>query len=339
MVAFFARRLLLASVVLGCVSFGTFALIATRFSSTCTSEYTPVGEAYPPLAGTVGQATTLYWRWVRGIPSGGSFGEVCNGQTTAQIGPAFLHTAALLTATAVLVVVFALAVGTLAATRAGTALDTTLRGLSYAAWGIPPFVLALLLQQLVIHANSSGVHWFAANGWLGTCWSLPGSFLHRCEPTGHGLSRIVELVRHLTVPAISLSVAFIGTHSRYLRSSLLVALQAPYTTTARAKGLPERRVVVLHALRNSLATFISALLLDFGAIFGAAMAVDAIFNLGGLGSLLLTEIAGIGAGDGPRFLNAYAIESLLAVTAAMVIAASMLAEIAVAALDPRVKLR
>jgi peptide/nickel transport system permease protein len=150
---------------------------------------------------------------------------------------------------------------------------------------------------------------------------------------------VLDVLRDIAVPAVALAVAFVGLHSRYLRSSLLVALNAPYSTTARAKGLPERTVVFRHALRNSLATFTSALLLDFGAIFGAALAVDWVFRLNGVGTLLITEIAGIGGGDGPRFLNPYAIETLLASTAALVVVSSVLAELIVAWLDPRGRLR
>ena len=317
MAGFLARRLLLGIGVLLAVSFGTFALISTKFSSQCLSRFTPTGVANPPLASNVGQATRLYWDWLGGIPSGRSFGTVCGSLPVAErLGPAFGHTAALLAATGVLVVVFALAVGTVAATRAGSALDAGLRGFSYAAWAVPPFVLALVLQSVLAWAaRSHGFTWFPLAG-----WSSGGAF---------------GVLRNVTIPAVSLAFAFVGLHSRYLRSSLLVALNAPYTTTARAKGLPERTVVLRHALRNSLATFTSALLLDFGAIFGAAMAVDAVFHLDGLGSTLLTEIAGVGGGDGPRFLNPYAIETLLAAAAAMVIVASLLAEVTVSILDPR----
>lgn len=336
--SFLARRLLLGVGVLATVSYGTFALMATKFSSTCVSAFTPTDEFAPPLAKTVRQASTLYWGWVKGIPSGRSFGQVCNGQTAQQLGPAFTRTAALLFATALIVVVAALAIGTIGATRAGSAVDGTLRLLSYAAWAVPPFVLALLLQSVLLWANGRGFHAFAAGGWLGTCLIPAGSFVPVCQPSGHGLHRVVEIFRHLTIPALSLSVAFIGIHSRYLRSSLLVSLRATYTTTARAKGLPERTVVLRHALRNSLATFTSALLLDFGAIFGAAMAVDAVFHLNGMGSLLIAEINGIGGGDGPRFLNPYAIETLLAAAAALVVVASVASEIATAAFDPRSRL-
>ena len=316
---------MLAVGVLAAVSFGTFALIATKFSATCTSRFTPTNEFAPPLASTVRQASILYWGWVKGIPSGRSFGSVCNSSVTGQIGPAFAHTALLLGATAVLVVCFSLLLGTLAATKAGSALDGGLRGFSYAAWAVPPFVLGLMLQSVFRWAGSRySVHWLGIEGW---------------PQGGSGIHQATEVARTLVLPAVALSVAFVGLHSRYLRSALLVALNAPYTTTARGKGLPERQVVFRHALRNSLATFLSALLLDFGAIFGAAMAIDWVFSLHGLGMLLLNEIAGIGGGDGPRFLNPYAIETLLSAAAMLVIASSLVAEVTVAWLDPRARLR
>lgn len=339
MTAFLVRRLLLAGAVLIAVSLGTFVLMATKFSSTCTSAYTPIGLAAPPLASNAGQAASLYWDWLKGIPSGRSLGTVCGGGTAAQVWPAFAHTGALLGATAVLVVFFSGLLGILAATRAGSALDGLLRAFSYAAWAVPSFVLALALQSILRWAGTRyGFHWFALSGWPASCLTPSGSFV-ACGPTGGALHHSVEIVRHLVVPAVALSVAFIGLHSRYLRSALLVALSAPYTTTARAKGLPERTVVLRHALRNSLATFTSALLLDFGAIFGAAMTVDWVFGLNGMGTLLLVEIGGVGGGDGPRFLNPYAIETLLAGAALLVVSASVVAELAVASLDPRARLR
>jgi ABC-type dipeptide/oligopeptide/nickel transport system permease component len=97
--------------------------------------------------------------------------------------------------------------------------------------------------------------------------------------------------------------------------------------------------VLHHALRNSLATFTSVLLLDFGALFGAAMAVDWVFHLNGLGTLFISEIGGVGSGDGPRYLDAYAVESLLTVAAALVVTSGVLAECAVAWLDPRARVQ
>lgn len=337
--AFLARRLLLGVGVLAAVSYGTFVLIATHFSATCMSVYTPTRQ-FPPLAANAADATKLYWTWVKGIPSGASLGPICGGEgLRAQVWPAFLHTAALLAGTALVVVIFALALGTLAAARAGSWLDVVLRTIFYALWAVPAFVLALVLQSVFHWASARyGFNWFGLAGWPASCLGPSGNF-YPCGPAGSTTHHLLEVVRHLVLPTVALAVAFIGLHGRYLRSSLLVALNAPYATTARAKGLPERRVIIRHALRNSLATFVSALLLDFGAIFGAAMAVDWVFQLNGLGTLFITELGTGGTGDAPKFLNPYAVETLLATAAAIPIAASLLAEVCVAWLDPRMRLR
>jgi peptide/nickel transport system permease protein len=340
MMGYSIRRLLLSGGVLLAVSLGTFVFIATRFTPTCYSRYST--GALPTLASTPGQATVLWWGWLKGVPTGRSFGQVCGANIGAPLWPAVAHTAALLAGTALLVVVFSLALGTISATRAGSAFDVALRGFSYAAWAVPAFVLALALQSVFNWAGQRyGLHPFGTNGWPGSCLgqggvALPSSL---CAPGPTGVTYAADVVRHLVLPAVALAVAFIGVHSRYLRSSLLVALAAPYTTTARAKGLPERLVVMRHALRNSLATFTSALLLDFGAIFGAAMVVDWVFQLNGLGTLFITELSGFGAGDSARSLNPYAIEALLGLAALFVIASSFVAEVAVAAFDPRGQLR
>lgn len=340
MIAFTVRRLLLSGAVLLAVSLGTFVFIATRFVPTCYSRYST--GAIPTLASTPGQATVLWWGWLKGVPSGRSFGQVCGSDIGASLWPALGHTAAFLAATALLVVAFSLLLGTVGARRAGSAFDVTLRGFSYAAWAVPAFVLALGLQSVFNWAGRTyGFHAFGTSGWPGSCLGQGGIILgsSECGPPSSGFGHVADVARHLVLPAVALAVAFIGIHSRYLRSSLLVALAAPYTTTARAKGLPERLVVWRHALRNSLATFTSALLLDVGAIFGAAMAVDWVFQLNGLGTLFIDEIAGFGAGDSARSLNPYAIETLLMFAAIFVVISSFVAEVAIASFDPRARLR
>ena len=69
----------------------------------------------------------------------------------------------------------------------------------------------------------------------------------------------------MTLPAVAVALGFIGAYSRYLRSALIVTLDAPYTVVARGKGLPERLVVRRYALRNALVPFTTVIALDFGA--------------------------------------------------------------------------
>jgi peptide/nickel transport system permease protein len=130
-----------------------------------------------------------------------------------------------------------------------------------------------------------------------------------------------------------LAAGFVGLHARYLRTSLVVALAAPYATTARAKGLSERNVVLRHALRNSLVTFAAAVLADFGAVFGAALAIDAIFRLNGLGTLFISTL-----NPNVPVLDAYQLQLLLLMTGVLLLASSLLSELAVVWLDPRARL-
>lgn len=337
MIAYILRRVALTVGVLLAVSYLTFVVVATQFSATCYSQYTPTG-AFPPLAGSIGEASRLYLDWLKGIPSGHSFGNVCGATVTQNLVQALGHTGALLAMTFVLVVIFSLLFGVLAAARAGGWLDSGFRVFSYTAWAVPPFLLALVLQSVVIWLGKTfDFHFFPASGWPGAC--IFGVIGCESPVAPHGWDYAGEVLRFLVVPALALSVAFVGLHSRFLRSSLLVALGSQYTTTARAKGVPERRVVMKHALRNSLGVFVSVLLLDFGAVVGAALAVDFVFKTNGLGLLFLSEIGALGgqSGDGPKFLDPYAVQGLLTVIAVLVAAASILAEIAVLALDPRAR--
>ena len=136
-------------------------------------------------------------------------------------------------------------------------------------------MLALLL---LAGFQRAGIGWFTGKEWPGSCLGQ-GGFRTVRSRRARRTSSPLGLRFPPFAPTLALSVAFIGVHSRYLRSSLLVTLGAPYITTARGKGLPERTVILRHALRNSIATFDGAFLLDFGAIFGAAMAVDYVFHL------------------------------------------------------------
>ena len=242
--------------------------------------------------------------------------------------------------TLVFVLVSSLVIGVVAAIRAGSGTDFAFRAFSYTAWAVPPFLLALVLQTGLIALAHRGWNLFPVFGWPGTS-CLASSFGSVCTPGPQPSAAVhaLKVLQALVVPAFALSVAFIGLHSRYLRSSLLVAFGAPYANTARAKGLSETRIVLRHALRNSLGVFASVLLLDFGAVIGASLAVDYVFRLGGLGLVFLGMIGGLGsqAGDGPKYIDPYAVMSLLTLTAILVAAASLIAELVVVSLDPRVR--
>lgn len=282
---------------------------------------------------------------MKGLWGGASWQIVAHQPTRTRnftiVGPTVVgalgHTLVLLGMTLLLVVLASVAIALVAAARRGSLLDVVLRVLAYLAWAVPAFLLALLVQGLMNRfGGSRGIGPFPLAGWPGQCpaaFGLNRGFLSPCPSAGSGFDYVANLFRYLTIPALVLALGFVGLHARYLRSALLDALEHPYVTTARAKGLPERRVVLRHALRNSLVTFVGALLADVGAIFGAAMAVDYIFQLNGLGTVFISEFpVDMGAPPDPAYLA-----PVILLTAVLVIASSLLADLAVVWLDPRVR--
>ena len=299
MAAFVVRRLMLAAAVLTAVSFVSFWFFAKNF-------YVAGGTLLPV------SPSTAWWRWFTGIPSG-SLGKGTFGQDLwVTLVPALEHTTWLILESLVLVVCASLAVGVAAALHPRSGLDVLLRFAAYASWSLPAFLLAMVMQKAL-----AGFHVFPLNGY----------------PAGRaGARHAVDVAWHLLLPSIALATSFVGLYARFVRSSLLVALAAPFTTTARAKGLPERAVVLRHALRNSLATYVSVLLLEFGSVFGAAMVVDWIYQLNGVGTLFIRTIGGTS-------IDPSAVQLIIVVTAAIVLATSLLADLAVIWLDPRVRPR
>jgi peptide/nickel transport system permease protein len=326
---FVVKRVVLAVVVLAALSFVSFVFFA--------SQTAPL-KGHPVLP--------AYWTWVEGLWSGRSFHSLTffsgvggrGGPAPLWPGllPAMEHTAMLLGGALLLVVVFSVGLAVVAARRAGSPLDVLLRASFYLAWGVPAFLLALLIQFAVNAVGGShGAGPFPIAGWPGTCPIGIGLNFGTltCPPAGTGVHYVLDLLRYLTLPVLALGIGFVGLHARYLRSSLVDALGTPYVVTARAKGLSETRVIFRHALRTSLVSFVSALLADFGAVFGAAMAVDWTFQLNGLGTLLVRSFPI----ESFSPIDTYSVQLLLLVTAAFVIVSSVASELAVGWLDPRVR--
>jgi peptide/nickel transport system permease protein len=331
MLAFLGRRLVLGFLVLAVLSLGSFCFFAWQ-----DPRLSPVGEAHPSLL-------ALYWTWVKGLWGGASYHVLLftaaptrlNTQATTMFA-ALGHTSVLLATALAIVVLLSIALALVTASRRDSALDVLLRVVTYLAWAMPAFLLALLVQVLVdTISGSRGIGPFPLAGWPGSCPTGVGvnaGTLTPCPAAGSGIRYALNVARYVTLPAATLGLGFVGLHARYLRSALLEALDAPFVTTARAKGLSERRVLVHHALRASLVTFVGAVLADFGAIFGSAMAVDYIFQLNGLGTVFISEFpTDFGS------IDTYSIEPVLLLTAILVIVSSIVADLTIFWLDPRVR--
>jgi peptide/nickel transport system permease protein len=138
-----------------------------------------------------------------------------------------------------------------------------------------------------------------------------------------------DVLRHLVLPAITLSIVSIAATMRYQRSAMIEVLRLPYIVTARAKGLPERQVTWRHAWRNAVFPVITLFGLWLPILVSGSVFVEAVFAWPGLGSLAATAVS---SRDYPLLMGT----SVL--VAAIVCGASLLSDLAYAMLDPRVRL-
>jgi len=212
-----------------------------------------------------------------------------------------LPASALLAVTALgLAVAVALPLGIVAAARRGTVLDRLAVALAALGQSAPIF-------------------------WTGLMLMLVGSVILQLLPTsGYGTWR------HLILPALTLASYPIAAIARLVRSGMLEVLDADYVRTARAKGLPERGVVLKHTLRNAALPIVTVVGLQFGLLLGGAIVCEMIFSWPGVGRLMIFAIYNR---DFPL------VEAAVFVMAMVFVAGNMLVDLCYAWLDPRVKLR
>jgi peptide/nickel transport system permease protein len=325
------RRLAIAALVLVGVSFVSFTVFAAPLDPTWKfgPGFDPDREALKEQFHLNEPAVEQWWLWAKGTLTGdfeatrtvcfGSGGSGCHHvEIWPRVWPALAHTALLAGLSVILIVVLSLLIGTIAARAPGSRLDVFLRTGSYITWAIPTFVLAVLLQLLMRHlALTYDFEPFPVTG-----RPIPGE-------AGTGLHFIGVWAQHLALPVLTISLGFIGYYSRYIRSAMLLSLGEPYVTTARAKGLRERRVLVRHALRNSLIPFVSLLTHDFGALIGASLVADYIFDQRGLASSLLAAVYNS---------DPFEVQPLVLVGATCVVLFSLFGDLVASQLDPRIRL-
>ncbi|MDF2736070.1 MAG: transporter permease, partial [Chloroflexota bacterium] len=137
-----------------------------------------------------------------------------------------------------------------------------------------------------------------------------------------------DLLAHLALPAIILGIGYVATLMRYTRSAMLEVLGSLYVTTADAKGLPPRIVVIRHALRNALVPIVTIIGLSLPDLVGGAVIIETVFSWPGLGLMMVEGVAGR---DFPMIMG------LSLVVAVTVLVANLLTDIIYAVADPRVR--
>lgn len=194
--------------------------------------------------------------------------------------------------------------------------DNVLTGASYLGIAMPAFWFGLILIQT-----------FAV--WPKEQFGLSEPPLFFIGLQSPGQTGVLDYIRHLILPVAALMIALVASWSRFGRAAMLDALSSDYVRTARAKGVPRRQVIWRHAVRNSLAPFVTVVALDAAILIGGLVVTEQIFAIPGMGRLFLQSLV---AGD------VYVLLPWMIVVAVAVVTCNLIADIAYAVLDPRVRL-
>ena len=207
----------------------------------------------------------------------------------------------------VLALLIAIPLGVLSATRRYSGLDYFITLLSFLGISMPVFWLALMLQLLL----SVQLHWLPSAG---------------MQTIGDG--SFPDLLKHLALPTFILAFASVAGWSRYMRASMVEVMNQDYVRTARAKGVSARRVTYAHAFRNALIPVVTVVALDFASILSGAVITETIFAWPGIGRLFIDSMNGR---DYPVLL------AILMIGSFALIVSNLLADLAYAAIDPRIR--
>ena len=214
-------------------------------------------------------------------------------------------TVALSLCTLFLSVLVAVPLGVLAALRHGSWVDRVLMGFATLGFSVPVFVLGYLLMWLV----SLKLGWLPVQGYR------------------HLQDGLWPFVRHLVLPCVTLSVIYSPLIARVTRASVSEALTEDYVRTARAKGLPEWRVLLRHALPNAAVPIVTVIGVGLGLLLGGVVVTESVFSIPGLGRLTVEAVL---ARDFPT------IQGLILLSSVAYVLLNLLVDLSYPLLDPRI---
>ena len=159
--------------------------------------------------------------------------------------------------------------GILTAIKRGSKTDTVITILANITGCLPVFWVGICLMYIF----SMNLHWLPSTGFI---WPW---------------KNLSEHIRHLAMPLFCLSLNGIATTARHTRSSMLEVIRQDYVITARAKGLPERKVITIHMLKNALLPIVTLFGTRLAFMIGGSMFVETVFNIPGMGTLMVNTIS------------------------------------------------
>jgi peptide/nickel transport system permease protein len=313
------RRLLYSIPVLFAASFLVFAMVSATGDPLGTLKMTP--NISQQTIDLITERKHLdepipirYFYWLEEAVTD-KFGSTIIGERPIwnDLSRVIGNTLQLVIAAELIAILLAVIIGVYSAIRQYSPFDYGATTFSFLGLSTPVFWLALMLQVLVVNIFLAyDVRIFYVSN------------LSSPNPDNFLLDRI----QHLALPVIVLAVASIAGYSRFMRASMLEVINSDYVRTARAKGLPERTVIMKHGFRNALIPLVTVIALNFGGLLGGAIITETIFSLDGMGLYFITAL---------NDADPYPIMAWLAITSIAIVLFNLLADIAYGFLDPRVR--
>ena len=257
-----------------------------------------------------------YWRWLVRVVTRFDFGTsfVYFRPVSSLLVERIPATLLLAVSSIIITWMIAIPLGIVSAVKQDSKIDKILRVLSYLGQGFPSFITALIL--LIFAQYSSPL--FPVGGMT--------SINHAQLST---VGKILDIGWHMILPTIALSITSFAGLQRLTRGQLLDVLKQDYIQTARAKGLPENKVIYVHALRNAINPLITLIGFEFASLLGGSFIAEFFFNWPGLGRLTLQAVTA---------QDKYLVMASLMMGATMLIIGNLIADLLLKAVDPRIKL-
>ena len=312
MLAYIARRLLATIPVMAIVAVLVFSML----------RLTP-GDPAAIIAGAAATSQDLvdirarlgldrsivaqFLLWIGHVLTG-DFGEsfFFKKQVASLIADRIGPTVALATTTIVFSVVIAVPLGVIAAWKQGTWIDRLVMGFSVLGFSVPVFVVGYAL----IYVFAIELSWLPVQGYR----SLADGFW--------------GFLQHLILPSLTLSVIYVALIARITRTSVLEVLGEDYIRTARAKGLPDRVVLMKHALRNAAVPIVTIIGIGVALLIGGVVVTESVFSIPGLGRLTVDAVL---ARDYPT------VQAVILLFSAVYVLLNLAVDVAYTFLDPRIR--
>ena len=257
-----------------------------------------------------------YWRWFVQVVTQLDFGTsfVYNRSVASLLGERIPATLLLAISSIIITWLIAIPLGILSAVKQSSWTDKILRVVSYLGQGFPSFITALVLLIIAQYLSPLLP--------VGNMTSLNHTEL---SPIG----KILDIAWHMILPTIALSITSFAGLMRLMRGQMLDVMRQDYIQTARAKGLPEDKVIYVHGLRNAINPLITLLGFEFASLLGGSFIAEFFFNWPGLGRLILQAVTA---------QDLYLVMGSLTMGATMLIVGNLLADLLLKAVDRRIKL-